>query len=115
MAETSTNSFDRFNDALRNLDDQLQEMRDRFVKGRDRLEKEVRKRTEKIENRLKKNPIYKRADQVRKDVEEQVDRARSQFFEAFGIASKSELDRINRKLNTISKRLNELTKEQQQA
>ena len=37
MAETQANGFDRFNEALRSLDDQFQDIRDRFDDGRKRV------------------------------------------------------------------------------
>ena len=112
MAETSTNGFDRFNDALRGLDDQIQDLRGRFDHRRKRFEADFRKRADRAEARLRKSPLYRRADRVRKDIEHQLDKTRSQVCDVFGIASKSELEKINRKLNTISKKLNELSREQ---
>ncbi len=40
-------------------------------------------------------------------------RGRTQLFEVFGIASKSEIDKINRKLNKLSKKLNEFSTNQE--
>ena len=48
--------------------------------------------------------------QARKNVEDRVERGREQIYDVFGLASKAELQRINRKLNLISKKLNELTR-----
>jgi hypothetical protein len=111
MAEASTNGFDRFNEALRNLDSQIQDLRDRFDEGRRDVEKRAKRFRKNLDTQLRKSPVYRRAERVRKDVEEQIEQSRDQFYEAFGIASKSDVDRLNRKLNTISKKLNELTKE----
>jgi len=112
MAEAQGSVFDRFNDALKNLDDQLQELRDRFDDQRKRFEDQVTRQREKLEAQLKDTALYKRTERVRKDVEDQVERGRAQIYDAFGVASKSEIDKINRKLTTISKKLNELAKEQ---
>ena len=111
MAEANANGFDRFNEALRNLDDQLQELRERFDDRRKKTEKRVREFRKDVETQLRKSPIYRRAERVRKDVEEQVESTRDQLYDAFGIASKSEVDKLNRKLSAISKKLNELAKE----
>jgi hypothetical protein len=107
--------FDRFNDALRNLDDQVQELRDRFDDQRRKVEDEFQKRREKLEAQVRKSPLYKRADRVRKDIEEQVEQTRDQVLDVFGIATKHDLDKINRKLNLLSKKLNELSKEHDEA
>ena len=111
MTEAQANGFDRFNEALRNLDDQLQDARDRFDDGRKRFEKRVRKQTDRIQGDLQKTTVYKRAEQAVKDVEDVVDRTRTTMYDAFGLASKTDVDKLNRKLNKISKQLNELLKE----
>ena len=112
MAEPSNGGFERLNDAFRNLDDQLQEMRGRFDDQLRRVESGWNERREEIRAQLRSTAIYKRGEQVRKDLEEHVDRGRSQLYEVFGIASKSEIQKLSRKLNTLSKKLSELTREQ---
>ncbi len=112
MAEPSNGGFERLNDAFRNLDDQLQELRGRFDDQLRRVESSWNERREEIRAQLRSTAIYKRSEQVRKDLEEHVDRGRSQLYEVFGIASKSEIQKLSRKLNTLSKKLSELTREQ---
>ncbi len=111
MAETRVSGFDRFNDALRGLDDQLQDLRDRFGGRRKQVETELRKRRDQVREELRGNGVYQRAERVRKDLEERVERGRDQIYDAFGLASKAEIQRINRKLSTISKKVNDLAKE----
>jgi vacuolar-type H+-ATPase subunit E/Vma4 len=112
MAQSSANAFDRFNDALRGLDDQLQELRERFDERRDTLRTSIRKQAQRIETQLRKSALYRRAEEVGKDLQEQVEQARSQLYDVVGIASKAEVDKINRKLSAISKKLNDLAKDQ---
>ena len=110
MATEST-AFDRFNEALRSLDDQIQDLREQFDDRRKGLEKDLRKRADDVQTQIKKNPIYKRADQARKDWEGQIDKARASVYDLFGIATKSDIDKLNKKLNTISRKLTDLSKE----
>ena len=112
MAEASDRGFERLNDALRNLDDQLQELRERIDDQVQRFESKLQERREEFRAQLSKTALYKRTQQVRKDIEEQVEQRRSQLYDAFGIASKSEIQKLNRKLKTISKKLNELAKDE---
>ncbi len=112
MAEPSNGGFERLNDAFRNLDDQLQELRVRFDDQLRRVENSWNERREEFRAQVRETTLYKRSEQVRKDLEEQVDRGRVQLYDAFGIASKSEIQKLNRKLNTLSKKLNELAREQ---
>lgn len=112
MAHASTSAFDRFNDALRNLDDQIQELRERLGERRKSFRAELRKQTGRIEQTLRKSALYRRAEQAGKDLQEQVEQSRETIFGAFGIASKAEVEKLNRKLAHISKRLNDIAKDQ---
>lgn len=115
MPEATNNRFERLNDALRNLDDQIQELRQRFDDQRKGLEDRLRAGRDRVTAELRKSALYKRAETVRKDIEEQLAQGGTRFCDAFGIASKSELQKLSRKLNTLSKKLNELAREEQLA
>jgi chromosome segregation ATPase len=109
MAHARATGFDRFNDALKSLDEQLQDLRERFDHQRERVEKEVRKRTTQLTDRIAETDLYKRATQARKDIETRVDETRSQIYNVFGIASKSEVEKLHRRLNKISKQIHDLS------
>ena len=111
MASTQTTAFDRFNDALKQLDEQFQELREQLDERRREFEKDVRKGADRVQKQLKDTDLYKRAEQVRGEWEEQVDKARSAVYELFGVATKSDIEKLSRKLNTLSRKLNELGKE----
>ena len=98
---TRTTGFDRFNDALKSLDEQLQDLRERFDHGRHRIERDLRKRAERAAERNQ--------DKLRKNVEHRVDSTRSQIYDVFGIASKSEVEKLHRRLNKISKQIHDLS------
>ncbi|MCP4005635.1 MAG: hypothetical protein GY725_15705, partial [bacterium] len=51
MAHASTNGFDRFNDALKSLDEQLTEMRENFDDGRKKFETQINKQRNRVETR----------------------------------------------------------------
>lgn len=128
MPQSHTRHLDRFNEALRSIDEQVQEVRERFESQRRSFEKDIRKRAERLEDQLRHSSLYKRAGQldgqiresawykrgerIAKDVEGQVEQGRERIFEAFGIASSAEIERIHKKLNAISRKLNELAKSQ---
>src|SRR5499426_1458543 len=109
MAQARTTGFDRFNDALKSLDEQLQDLRERFDHQRSRVEKEVRKRYDRAAERIQETELYKRAERIRKDVESRVDETRSQIYDVFGIASKSEIEKLHKRLNKISKQIHDLS------
>jgi len=111
MAEAQSTGVDRFNEALRNLDDQLQDLRERFDDRRKNVGKEFRERTDRWTEDVRGTRVFQRAEQAYKDVEGSVDKARQQVLDVFGLATKSDLDKLARKVNTLNKKVNELLKE----
>ena len=109
MAQTRSSGFDRFNDALKSLDEQLQDLRERFDHQRRKVERDVRKPAENPHPRVQESDLYKRAEGARKDLESRVESSRSQIYDVFGIASKHEIEKLNKRLNKISKQLTELS------
>ena len=109
MATVRTNGFERFNDALKSLDEQLQDLRERFDHQRQRVEREVRKRAEQIQERVQDSDLYKRAEQTYKDLGSRAEETRSQIYDVFGIASKAEIEKLNKRLNKISKQITDLS------
>ena len=119
MAERETLSEateSRINEAVQFVDDEFQRVQKELSARRKSLEKEfaskrktVEKRTRKelkrIQTELKKNPIVKRADTVRKDVTKQVETRVDSLLGMMQVASRSDVQRINRKLTTLNKRL----------
>ena len=108
MATARMSGFDRFNDALKSLDEQLQDLRERFDHQRTRVEKEVRKRAEQLQERMQGTDLYKRAEQNYQDLNTRFESARTQVYDVFGIASKAEVEKLHKRLNKISKQLNDL-------
>ena len=109
MAHARSSGVARFNDALKSLDEQLQDLRERFDHQRQRVEREVRKRTTQLQERLQDSELYKRAEQGYKDIGSRVDETRSQIYDVFGIASKSEIEKLHKRLNKISKQIHDLS------
>jgi hypothetical protein len=119
MAEDETLSEateSRINEAVQFVDDEFQRVQKELSARRKSLEKEfaskrktVEKRTRKelkrIQSELKKNPIVKRADAVRKDVTKQVETRVDSLLGLMQVASRSDVQRINKKLTTLNRRL----------
>jgi phage-related minor tail protein len=119
MAEHETLSEareSRINETVQFFDDEFQRVQKELGARRKALEKEfatrrktVEKRTRKelkrIQSELKKNPIVKRADAVRKDVTKQVETRVDSLLGLMQVASRSDVQRINKKLTTLNRRL----------
>jgi len=109
----------RINEAVQFLDDEFQrvqrELNERrksfekeFASKRKNVEKRTRKELKRIQSELKKNPIVKRADAVRKDVTKEVETRVDSLLGLMQIASRSDVQRINKKLTTLNRRLKEI-------
>ncbi len=111
MAASETTAYDRFNDALRTLDEQVQELRQDIETRRDRFERDVRDRAKDASARFRKSELYRIANRTRRDWEGQLDNARTSLYEMFGVATQSDIEKLNKKLNSLSRKLDALTRD----
>jgi hypothetical protein len=113
---TTETTESRINEAVQFVDDEFQRVQkdlnarrksleQEFAAKRKTVEKRARKEFKRIESEFMKNPIVKRADAVRKDVSKQVEARVDAFLGRMQVASRSDVQRINRKLTTINRRL----------
>jgi polyhydroxyalkanoate synthesis regulator phasin len=119
MAEHGTRNEareSRINEAVQFVDDEFQRVQkelntrrksleQEFATRRKTVEKRTRKELKRIQSELKKNPIVKRADSVRKDVSKQVETRVDALLGLMQVASRSDVQRINKKLTTLNRRL----------
>jgi hypothetical protein len=109
-------SESRIDEAVQFIDDEFQRVQKEVSARRKSLEKEfatkrktVEKRTRKelkrFQSELKKNPIVKRAEAVRKDVTKQVETRVDTLLGMIQVASRTDVQRINKKLTAINRRL----------
>ena len=119
MAEHETLSEareSRINEAVQFFDDEFQRVQKELSTRRKSLEKEfatrrktvesrTRKELKRIQSELKKNPIVKRANAVRKDVTKQVETRVDSLLGLMQVASRSDVQRIDKKLTTLNRRL----------
>ena len=119
MAEHETVSEareSRINEAVQFFDDEFQRVQKElsarrkslerdFAAKRKTVEKRTRKELKRIQSELKKNPIVKRADAARKDVTKRVETRVDALLGLMQVASRSDVQRINKKLTTLNRRL----------
>lgn len=104
-------SIDRFSEALRSLDDRVQELRGRFDDQRHKIDDEFQKRRQQIEEQVRTTPFFKQLAWARKEIEHQLERVRDQLFENLGIATRQDLDKLQRKVDLLARRLGELSRD----
>lgn len=135
MAEQATSSFvqegvDRFNAARERIDDELQRVQrelqarrkrlekrldsgrknieKRFDSSRKSFEKQTRKQVEQLRDEVRRYPLVKRLEELRVETTRVVEDALGNVLGVFQIASKADVDKIDRKLSKINKKLKEL-------
>jgi len=129
MAQSSNviqEGVDRFRDAFGSFEDELarvqkqlqarrKKIEKRFESGRKDLEKRIaserkrlERRTQKLRSELGKNPTVKRLETMRKDATKQFEQGVTDVLGALQIASKSDLQRIDRKISQLNKKLKEM-------
>ena len=112
---------DRLNGAFESIDGEIQRVQrelsarrrsieKRLSSQRKSVEKRTRKEVKRLQSEFRKNPLVKRAESLRKDATKQIESGLDEFLGLFQIASKSDMNRLDRKLTTLSRRLKELEK-----
>ena len=77
---------------------------------RRRLEQRTQKAVDRVVARAQKLPLVKRAAALREEASRQIESGVQTVLGVFQIASRGELERIDRKLSQISRKLRELEK-----
>lgn len=110
--ERVTSVFRSLDGELRRVQKQLQSRRKSFEKqlasGRRDIEKQTRKQVKRLQTELKKNPLLKRAQTLRGEATSQIDSAVERVLGALQIATKNDLERIDRKLSVLTRKLKDL-------
>jgi hypothetical protein len=126
MAEQRTSfvkeGVDRLQDARERIDDEIQrvqkQMKTRrrklereFDRRRKRFEKQTRKQVKQLEKEFRSNALVKRAEELRGEASRQIEDAFENLLGALQLASKQDLQRIDRKLSRLNRKLRELEQE----
>jgi len=110
--ERVSSVFKSIDGELRRVQKQLQTRRKSFEKqlasGRRDIERQTRKQVKRLQTELRKSPLIKRAQNLRGEATEQIDSAVERVLGALQIATKNDLDRIDRKLTVLTRKLKEL-------
>ncbi len=129
MAEEASivqDGIDRFRDAFGNIEDELERVQKNIRIRRRKLEKRVEsgrrdfekrvetgrkdfeKRTRKLRTEVRKNPTFKRLDDIRKDATKRYEEGVETLLNTLQVASKGDVQRIDRKISQLSKKLKEM-------
>jgi len=107
-----TSVFRSIDGELRRVQKQLQTRRKSFEKqlasGRRDIEKQTRKQVKRLQTELRKSPLIKRAQTLRGEATSQIDSAVERVLGALQIATKNDLERIDRRLGVLTRKLKDL-------
>ena len=117
--ERVSSAFERIPDELqrvqrelqkrrRSLERQLAGGRRDFEKRTRELEKRTRRQVQRLRSEIGRVPIGRRVVELRSGAEKALERGVDAFLGVFQIASKSDLERIDKKLGQMSRKLKEI-------
>ena len=114
MAERTTrakkNGVDRFQAAFQTIDEEVQRLQKQFQSRRKTLEKRTQKQLDRFFGDFRKNSLVKRADALRTDAAKRIENGVGSVLGIFQIASKSDVNRIDRRLSQLNRKLREIEK-----
>ncbi len=103
-------SIDRVQSAVRSVEDEFERLQKQFGKRRKQLEREAQKRVKQIRTEIRKQPLVKRAESLRGDARKQIETGVETILATLQIASRGEVQRLDRKLGQINRKLSQLEK-----
>lgn len=123
QASVVQDGVDQIRQAVRRADRELKKIQKQVEARRRRLAKEVTTRRRTIEKRaqreldrlqkqIQSQPLVKRAEALRADAQTRLGRGVSTILESLPIATRSEIERIDRKVSALGRKLKEIEKAQ---
>ena len=123
QANVVQDGVDQVREAVRRVDQGFRRIQKQVETRRRRLAKEVTSRRRLIEKRaqkelgrlqkeIQKQPLVKRAEALRAGATERIEGVVSTFLDALPIATKAEIERIDRKVSALGRKLKEMEKGQ---
>lgn len=106
--------IDRVQSYLRSVEDEIQKFQSQIQERREHFQKKAEKRVKRFQKELTRSKVLKRAESFREDVSKQIEKQMEQSLEtllgSLQIASRSEVKKLDQKLNRINRRLRALDK-----
>lgn len=123
MAQTNVfeQGFDRFQATVRDMDRHVQRVRRELGKRRRSLERELKRRRTDLEKRavrrirqlrseLRRNPAYRRAESLQAETRERIEHQIESVLSSIPVASKSEVEGLEKRVARLTRRVRELEK-----
>ena len=110
MAQPSViqEGIDRIEDARRSFEKRYKKIQKQADKRRRELEKTAEQRGRQIRDDISNNPIVKRVDGLREGASQRIEEQVEQVLSTFRIATQGEIERLERKVAQLSRKVREL-------
>ena len=103
-------SIDRVQNAVRSFEGEFEKLQKEFGKRRKQFRRDTQKQVKKIRADLRSRPLVKRAESLRSDAAKQLDSGVDSVLSLLRIASRSDVEKLDRKLGQINRKLNQMEK-----
>lgn len=110
QAETE-GGLERIQSMFRSVEEEFEKFQGRVSARREEIEKQTQERVEKLGREIRQSTLVKRARKLQEDTSKRVEKNIDELLAALNIASRSEIKKLDRKLNQLNKRLKELDKQ----
>ncbi len=114
VRETVESIEGEFTRVQRDLQKDLRSRRRSLERQLNASRKDLQKRTRRLRRDLGRNPALRQVDDLRKRATDQIEQSVDGVLALFQIASKSDVQRIDRKLTQLNRRLRELNTRKRQ-
>jgi len=106
--------IDRIQSVFKDAESEIQKFQKRADKRRKEIRKNAEKRSKDIQKQFRKMPAVKKASQIRADAQKQLDNGVESILGKLPVASRHDLDKMDRRIKTLTRKLNALEKAQGQ-
>ena len=108
--EVADETLDRLQAMFRSIEEEFEKLQQRVNDRADEFSKETQRRVDRMGKELRKSPLYKRAESFRKEANKQLEKNVDSVLGALNIATRSDIKKLERKVNQLSKKLKEMEK-----
>ena len=108
--EVAEETADRVQSMFRSVEEEFEKLQQRVTDRREEFEKSAQKRLDRMGKEVRRSPLYKRAQTLRKDATRQIEKNVDTVLGSLNIATRSDIKKLDRKLNKIRKDLSERDK-----
>jgi uncharacterized protein YPO0396 len=102
--------IDWIQNAVDSVEEEFQKLQKNVLRRRKSLEKQAQKRVKRVQTELRKSPVVKRAQTLRKDFNQQFEDRIDGLFGVFPYAKREDVAKLERKVSQLTRKLNQLEK-----